>query len=48
MASSPTSLQFAKAKEESSKETVRVAVLGASGYTGAEVYFICLFCKFTF
>lgn len=37
VASSPSSLQFAKAKVPNSKETVRIGVLGASGYTGAEI-----------
>lgn len=37
VASSPSSLQFAKTKPQNSKETVRIGVLGASGYTGAEI-----------
>lgn len=38
VASSPISLQSANAKVQNPKETVRVGVLGASGYTGAEVH----------
>lgn len=37
VASSPSSLEFAKAKVHNLKETVRIGVLGASGYTGAEI-----------
>ncbi|XP_042493822.1 probable N-acetyl-gamma-glutamyl-phosphate reductase, chloroplastic [Macadamia integrifolia] len=37
VASSPQSLQFAKTKTQKSEEMVRIAVLGASGYTGSEI-----------
>ncbi|XP_020273193.1 probable N-acetyl-gamma-glutamyl-phosphate reductase, chloroplastic isoform X2 [Asparagus officinalis] len=35
--SSPSSLQFRNVKVHNSKETVRIGLLGASGYTGAEI-----------
>ncbi|OVA15457.1 Semialdehyde dehydrogenase [Macleaya cordata] len=37
VASSPQSLQFAKTKTENSEKSVRIGVLGASGYTGSEI-----------
>ncbi|KAI3441362.1 N-acetyl-glutamate semialdehyde dehydrogenase [Psidium guajava] len=37
VASSPQSLQFARKKSEKLQKDVRIAVLGASGYTGSEI-----------
>ncbi|KAK6946165.1 Semialdehyde dehydrogenase, NAD-binding [Dillenia turbinata] len=37
VASSPQSLQFAETKAQKSQNTVRIGVLGASGYTGSEI-----------
>lgn len=45
--SSPQSVQDASLRMQRSKKTVRVGVLGASGYTGSEVlYSICFFCAY--
>lgn len=38
--SSLSSLQSVKTKPQNSKDTVRIGILGASGYTGAEVYIL--------
>ncbi|XP_068665892.1 probable N-acetyl-gamma-glutamyl-phosphate reductase, chloroplastic [Aristolochia californica] len=37
VAASPQSLPFRKAKIEKSEKTIRIGVLGASGYTGSEI-----------
>lgn len=42
---SPQSLQFEELKAQDS-EKFRIGVLGASGYTGSEVSFICTFIIF--